>query len=358
MFKIHYHAPGTAPGTLVERSHIGADRPSQITLFSYNKENLDERTCASIEELRAHLKKDRVNWVHVGGLNDTELLRSLGETFGLHPLSLEDVQMTTQRPKVERYEGYIFILTKLLYFTSESDLVVEQMSVFLGRDFVITIQEGSKRDAFEMVRDRIRHSCGQARDMGPDYLCYALLDSLVDQFFPVLEIVGDKIEDLESELLDCPHKVTQRKLYDAKRLLLQIRRAAWPQREIFNVLLHDDSGMVKSTTQIFLRDCYDHVSQIIDIIENFRDLTAGLMEVYLSSLSLRTNEIMRVLTVVMSIFIPLTFVVGLYGMNFDPQASPWNMPELKMRYGYVGCLAFLAILALVQIFILKRKKWL
>jgi magnesium transporter len=264
---------------------------------------------------------------------------------------------TTQRPKLETFDDHLFVVSEMVYFEEGDQLAVEQVSLFLGDSFVLTLQEERGCDTFERVRARLRSGRGYSRKRGADYLLYALLDTIVDQFFPVLETLGDGVEELEEELLASPTKDTLRRLYEVKRLLIQIRRAAWPHREIFASLMRDDSGRLADGTTVFLRDCYDHITQIIDIIESYRDLCAGLMEVYLSSLGFRTNEIMRVLTVVSTIFIPLTFVAGVYGMNFNTD-SPLNMPELSWRYGYLFFWGVSAAIVGVTVFIAKRKRWL
>ena len=232
------------------------------------------------------------------------------------------------------------------------------MSLFLGDYYIITLQEECGHDIFDHLRARLRTGRGFARKMKADYLAYALLDAMVDQIFPVLELVGDSIEVIEEELLDRPSRATLKKLYESKRVLLQLRRASWPEREVFNTLLRDDTDLIARETQIFLRDCYDHTTQIIDIIESYRDLTAGLMDLYLSSLGFRTNEIMRVLTIVSVLFIPLTFFAGVYGMNFKTDISRWNMPELSWPYGYpffwTVCICTVAFMLVY----FKQKKWL
>jgi magnesium transporter len=270
---------------------------------------------------------------------------------------MEDVLNTTQRPKVERYDDQYFIISEMIYPETDRRIAVEQLSLFLGDSYVLTLQEESGHDVFAAVRARLRSGRGYARRMKADYLAYALLDATVDQFFPILETVGDGIEAIEDDLLGKPTRETLRRLYEHKRLLMQLRRAAWPQREIFSTLMRDDSGLISAETQVFLRDCYDHATQIIDILENFRELTAGLMDVYLSSLGFRTNEIMRILTVISSIFIPLTFIAGLYGMNFNTE-HPLNMPELNWPYGYLLCLGMMAAIAGGMILFFKRKHWL
>lgn len=355
MIRVKYHTPGTAPATLTPPD-LAREQPV-IMLIQYDEESIFEGTFDTIEELMQRYDPAKVNWINIDGLGDTELLRKLGNRFKIHPLALEDVLNTTQRPKVEHYEEHYFVVSEMIYWDEKNQLAVEQLSLFLGQEYVITLQEESEHDVFQKVRARLRSGRGYARKMKADYLAYALLDATVDQFYPVLETVGDGIEEIEDELLDKPTKATLRRLYDGKRLLLQLRRAAWPQREIFNTLIRDDTGLVCRETQVFMRDCYDHITQVIDILENFRDLAAGLMDVYLSSLGFRTNEIMRVLTVISSIFIPLTFIAGLYGMNFDTK-FPWNMPELGWPFGYVACLGVMASVAGGMIIFFKRKNWL
>ena len=357
MIRIKYHTPGTAPATLVAKVNANSGPPT-ITLIQYDGETIFEGAFDTFEEMMERFDPAKVNWINVGGLNDIGLLQKFSERFHIHPLALEDVLNTSQRPKVEHYTDHYFIVSEMIYQDKESRVTVEQLSIFLGDSYVITLQEEGDNDVFEPVRARLRAGRGYARKMKADYLTYALLDATVDQFFPILENVGESIEEIEDELLSKPNKETLKSLYQGKRLLLQLRRAAWPQREIFNTLIRDDTGLICKETQVFLRDCYDHSTQIIDILESFRDLAAGLMDVYLSSLGLRTNEIMRVLTVISSIFIPLTFIAGVYGMNFDPEKSPWNMPELDWYFGYPLCLAFMATVGISMVLFFKRKHWL
>jgi magnesium transporter len=356
MIRLKYHFPGTPPATLVSHA-TKEEAPSVITLIQYNSETIFETQCESFEDLMRRFDPSLTNWINVDGLYDIELLRKLGERFNIHPLALEDVLNTTQRPKVEQYDDSFFIVSEMIYEGDDRRITLEQLSLFLGKTYVLTIQEESERDVFEQVRSRLRSGRGYARKMKSDYLAYALLDATVDQFYPILESVGESIESIEEVLLRKPSRETLRRLYEAKRLLLQLRRTAWPQREIFNTLIRDDSGLILKDTQIFLRDCYDHTSQIIDILESYRDLATGLMEVYLSSLGFRTNEIMRVLTVISSIFIPLTFLAGVYGMNFNTDL-PWNMPELNWPFGYILCLGVMASIAAGMILFFKRKRWL
>lgn len=355
MIKVNYHPPGTPPATLLPRE--GGASTSTIGLIQYDAESILEADFDTFEELLQKYDPKKVNWINIDGLGNIDFLKKLGEHFQIHPLALEDVLNTSQRPKVEHFTTHFFIVSEMIYFNEESELSFEQLSMFLGDSFLLTLQEEHGHDVFEAVRARLRAGRGYARRMKADYLAYALLDAMVDHIFPVLESVGDSIEAVEEELLDKPTRACLRKLYEAKRLLLQLRRASWPQREIFNTLIRDDTGLVTRETQIFLRDCYDHTSQIIDIIESYRDLTAGLMDLYLSSLGFRTNEIMRVLTIVSVMFIPLTFLAGVYGMNFNLD-DKWNMPELRWPFGYVyfWCVC-LSIVGGMLIFF-KKKKWL
>lgn len=355
MIRIEFHPPGTSPGTLIASE--GAKEKAQIMLIQYDEESILEVKLDSFEELASRIDPKKVNWINVDGLGDLEFLRKLSEYYKIHPLALEDVLNTTQRPKIEHFATHYFIVSQMIYFDKNETLTFEQVSVFLGDHFVITLQEECGHDVFDHVRSRLRAGRGYSRQMKADYLAYALLDATVDELFPVLEDLGDSIEAVEEELLGKPMKETLHKLYDAKRLLLQIRHAAWPQREIFNTLIRDDTGLITHGTQVFLRDCYDHSTQIIDLIESYRDLTSGLMDLYLSSLSFRTNEIMKILTVVSVFFMPLTFLVGVYGMNFDTK-YPLNMPELNWPFGYVAFWGLCLCVTGGMFLFFRRKKWL
>ncbi|MCX6972141.1 MAG: magnesium/cobalt transporter CorA [Verrucomicrobia bacterium] len=355
MIRINYKPAGTAPATLLPRE--GAKKRAEISLIQYDAESILEADFDSFEELVSKLDPKKVNWINIDGLGDIELLHKLSDQFHIHPLALEDVLNTAQRPKVEHFTNHFFIVSEMIYFDETNQLAFEQVSLFLGDYFVITIQEECEHDVFEQVRGRLRAGRGFARKMKADYLAYALLDATVDQIFPVLELVGESIEAVEEELLEKPTRASLKKLYESKRLLLHLRRAAWPHREIFNSLIRDETGLIGHETQIFLRDCYDHITQIIDIIESFRDLTAGLMDLYLSSLGFRTNEIMRVLTVVTVLFIPLTFFAGVYGMNFNTEQK-WNMPELNWPFGYAFFWMVCLFSVAAMLIFFKRKKWL
>ena len=360
MFKLRNPIPGESPGTLRLREEVVRRNPV-ITLIEYDRAHLEERVIEDREELVSHLDNQRLTWINIDGLGDIEILRTLGAQFNLHPLALEDVLDTAQRPKVEQYDNYLFIVAHMLYLDRGKVMCGEQVSMFLGKHFLITLQEEAEFDVFEPVRARIRAGNGVIRKMGPDYLAYALLDSIVDHYYPVLEDVGTKIDLIEDNLVELPATSPVGELHGHKRALSQIRRYIWPVRDLVNFLLHEEGGLVTKATKVYLRDCYDHTVQLMDLVESYRDVLSGLMELYLSAVGIRTNEIMKVLTVMSSIFIPLTFIVGVYGMNFAAEANgkklPWNMPELYQPYGYVGVLLFMLAIAIFQIIYFKRRRW-
>ena len=332
MFKTRYTTPGEAPGSLKAIERNATARPPVITLIEYDASRLEERIIADTTELLPHLNNERVTWINIDGLGDVDVFRVLGKRFNLHPLALEDVLDIGQRPKVEQYDDYLFIVAKMLYLDKEPQMCGEQVSMFLGKTFLITLQEEGDFDVFEPVRARIRTGSGQLRKAGADYLAYALLDSIIDHYYPVLESVGQEIDKIEDELADNPLLRPIGSLHHHKRILTQIRRFVWPLRDVTNSLLHEEAGLITSNTKVYLRDCYDHSVQLMDLVESYRDVLSGLMEIHISSVGLRTNEIMRVLTVMSSVFIPLTFIAGVYGMNFA------HMPELSHPYGYFACL--------------------
>lgn len=363
MFKKRHGPPGASPATLSPHLVDGKTHKPAIQVIEYDRERIEEREVTDIAELSGHPDNRKVTWINIDGLGDVEALTLLGEKFSIHPLALEDVLNTGQRPKVENSADYVFIVAQMVYQDKRRTICGEQVSFFLGKNFLITVQEEGDYDVFEPVRERIRAGRGTIRKAGADYLAYALLDSIIDHYYPVLEELGNTIEDLEDALLDRPSREMIHTLHEHKRSLSHIRRFVWPLRDVVNALLHDPSGLIASPTKIYLRDCYDHTVQLMDLVESNRELTSGLMELYHSSVGLRTNEVMRVLTVVTSIFIPLTFIVGVYGMNFAPadtsgKALPLNMPELYQPHGYIWLMVFMAGTAIVQLIIFKKMKWL
>lgn len=349
-----YHKPGTSPGTLRAPEVPGA-APVRVTVIDYGPDDFTEKKVERVEELARFRETPTVTWINVEGLHDAELVEKLGQMFGFHRLTLEDVLNCGQRPKIEDYGSYHFLIMKSL-FMKNGELETEQISFFLSGNFVVTFQE-VPGDSFEAVRERIRQGKGQIRQMGPDYLTYALIDALVDEFFPILEAYGDRIEELESEILENPTQETVHRIHGVKRELLLLRRAAWPEREVINALQRQEADAIHPDTQVFLRDCYDHTIQVIDMIETYRDLASSMLEVYLSSASNRLNEVMKVLTIISTIFIPLNFIAGVYGMNFNTRASPLNMPELNWAFGYPMALGVMAVTAGGLVLYFKRKGW-
>ncbi len=344
-------APGSMPGTL----SIDPSMPKPvIRVIAYGPDALVEKPVESLDELPGLLAEHPVCWVNVDGLGDAEVLTGLGQIFGLHRLALEDVATLHQRAKAEPYGQQLFIVTRMVFLNER--LETEQVSLFLGERFVLTFQE-RPGDCFEPVRQRLRKGQGRIRQAGPDYLAYALLDAAIDQNFPVLEAMGERLEALENRVMDRPDPSSVSAIYEARRDLLALRRAVWPQREMLSALLREENPLFAPETRLYLRDCYDHISQIIDMVETDRELAGGLLDVYLSSVSNRMNEVMKVLTIIATIFIPLGFIAGLYGMNFDT-ASPWNLPELGWRYGYPAVLTAMAALAGGMLYYFRRKGWL
>jgi magnesium transporter len=335
-------------------AHAEAGRePVRIALFQYDAARLEERTPRPEEIASLSVPESGVLWLDICGLSDPGVVRAVGDRFGFHPLALEDVLNVPQRPKVERYEGHLLISLREVRHPEPP----EQVSLFLGERVVVSFQE-RPGDAFDPVRERLRQAKGQIRALGADFLAYALCDTVIDAFFPTLEKLGDEVEGLEEQVIASPSPEIFHEIRRAKQRLLEVRRAVWPARDAMNELLREESTLIRPSTRPYLRDCYDHTVQLMDMVETFREMAAGLVEEYMSSMSNRMNEIMKVLTVIATIFIPMTFIVGVYGMNFNPQASPFNMPELGWRYGYPAVLLVMAAVAAGMLYYFRRKKWL
>jgi len=342
---------GLPPGTLV---HIGEKKAEtvRITYIDYDEQSFQEKQVSNIEECLKLKDTPTVSWINIDGLHDIELLEKLGRGFELHPLILEDILSTGQRPKFEDYEKYIFIVLKMLSFSEETQSVeAEQVSLILGPNYVISFQERIG-DVFEHVRDRIRNAKGRIRKMGADYLAYTLLDATVDNYFVILERLGEKIESMEEEVVSDPTEKTIRQIHSLKREMISLRKSVWPLRELIGGLQKSESSLIKETTDVYLRDVYDHTIQIIDTIESFRDMVSGMLDIYLSSISNKMNAVMKVLTIIATLFIPLTFVAGIYGMNFK------YMPELEWRWGYAAALLVMLVIAAIMLIYFRRKKWL
>ncbi len=340
---------GSSPGTLL---YIGEERtgPVRISYIHYNAVATSEPKAIPLQEVCLP-SVGGVSWYTVDGVHDVEILRTLGATFSLHPLVLEDIANTRQRPKIEDFDVYIFIAMKMITLDADTKrLQAEHVSIILGKGYVISLLE-DEGDVFQPVRQRITSGKGRIRRLGPDYLAYALMDAVVDNYFSVLEDIGEEIEELEEEVVTAPTSQTLKNIHRLKRELIFLRRAVWPMRETVNTLLRDESELVSTETKIFLRDLYDHTIHVIDTVETMRDIVAGMLEVYLSSVSNKLNQVMKVLTVMSSIFIPLTFIVGVYGMNFQ------YMPELRWHYGYPTVLVGMLVLALSLLAMFRRKGW-
>jgi magnesium transporter len=315
------------------------------------------REARNVEECLAYKNKPTITWINVDGLHEVSSISDIGKCFDIHPLIIEDIVNTEQRPKTDIFDDYIFIVLKMHSWEEKTkEIGVEQVSLIFGQNFVLTFQE-REGDVFETVRNRIRNGKGKIRGLKADYLAYVLIDAVVDNYFKVLESVGDEIEYIEEELLRNPTSQTLNKIHVLKREIIFLRKSVWPLREIINKVEREDTALIQASTDIYLRDLYDHTIQIIDTVETFGDVISGMLDVYLSSVSNRLNEIMKVLTVFAAIFIPLTFIAGIYGMNFDTKASPLNMPELNWYYGYPFSLGIMAIIGISLFIFFKRKGW-
>lgn len=326
-----------------------------IRVTAYGPDNIEEKEITDVDDLQGFLEVWPVTWVNVDGLADLDVIRQFGNMFGLHNLALEDVVNLHQRPKTEEYDDNIFIVTKMGSIDTPS--APEQVSMFLGKNYVLTFQE-RPGDAFEPVRARLRGRRGKIREAGADYLTYALLDAAIDGYFPVLEHYGDLVEDAENAVLLNPGIDLMTHLHTLRRDLFNVRRTIWPQRDMINALIRDSSPLISESTHVYLRDCYDHTVQLLDLTETYREITAGLFELYLSSVSTKMNEVMKFLTLIATVFIPLGFIAGLYGMNFDPKASPWNMPELGWAWGYPFALGLMSAVGLGLVYFFYRRGWL
>ena len=354
--KEFFQQAGTPPGTIIVDEN--AEQPI-IFLIDYNQTDLIRKQISYPEECINYLDTESVSWVDVQGLGNKDILHRLGQSFDLHPLVLEDIVNMVERPKIEDYEDQLVIIAHMVVPNNNNgSFYSEQVSLVLGKYYVLTVQEEPEHDCFDGVRMRIDKGKGIIRRQGSDYLAYSLLDAIIDGFFPVLELYGERIDELEEEVIVNPNQKTLQKIYQVRRELLQLRRAIWPQRDAINSLIRDGSELISDDVRIYLRDCYDHAVQVMDIVETYRELVAGLMDVYLSAISNKMNEIMKLLTVVSSIFIPLTFIAGVYGMNFNTEKSPHNMPELNWYWGYPLCLGLMALVAISLLYFFWRRGWL
>jgi magnesium transporter len=340
---------GLPPGSLV---HIGERKSEQVTVtvFQYSSATLEERQVEQLDRLSPPADES-VIWINVGGVHRVEVVETLGRQFSLHPLLLEDVANTDQRPKLDDYESYIFVVMKMLSLTGRNEIAFEQVSLVLGRTYVLSFQENGT-DVFQPVRERLRGGKGRLRQSGADYLLYALIDAIVDQYFAVLESLGEKIEALQQTVVADPKPETLNDIHALKRQLLFVRRAVWPLRDVMNNLSRSECPCLQQATKVFFRDVYDHVVQIVDTIETLREMVSASLDIYLSSVSYRLNAVMRVLTVITTIFMPLSFISSIYGMNFD------YMPELRSPWGYPLVLGVMATVGVGMLVLFRKKRWL
>jgi len=342
---------GLPPGTLV---HIGEKmtEKTRVAVVEYDGQDFQEKELKNFETCYIFPKEPAVTWVNVVGIQQVEVLEKLGNCFTVHPLALEDILNTEQRPKVEDYGEDLFIVVKLITYNEKKDEVdAEQISLILRPNALISFQE-KEGDDFAAVKERLRAGKGRLRKMGADYLAYTLLDVVVDQYFVVLEKLGERIEVLEGKLLADPGTATLQKIQNLKREMLLLRKWIWPLREIISSLERGEFSVIQESTRIYLRDVYDHAIQVMDAVEIYRDMLSGMLDIYLSSLNNRMNAVMKVLTIIATIFMPLTFLAGVYGMNFK------HMPELDWPWGYPLILVVMAFVAILMLTLFRRKKWL
>lgn len=343
--------PGAAPGTI---EHIGEQRMDnvKITLRDYDKDNITEQTIDSIEEAKPFLEKSTNTWINVQGLHDIEKLKTIWNYFELHPLMQEDIADTAQRPKVEHYENYSFFVIRMLHYSPVTDdLHSEQISIVLGKNVVLSFQESDKQ-VFDPIFERMNLRPGRIRQSDPDYLAYALIDTVVDHYFDLAAMFGEQIEDIEDHLMVDPEEITFQNIHELRKKVIYARKTIWPLRDMLNRTIHDESMFIEETTKIYLRDVYDHVVQIIDNMENYRNMIRGTHDMYTSHMNNKMNEVMKVLTIIATIFIPLTFITGIYGMNFQ------FMPGLHWKWGYPIALLVMLIVGIGMLIYFKAKDWL
>lgn len=350
LFHVGSRKAGVAPGTLI---HIGKKHLAkpEIEVIDYDADNFQQLKVETIEEVYPFKDSETVSWINICGVHQVDLVEKIGNHFGIHPLVLEDIVHTDQRPKIEFFDSYIYVVLKMLqYNRNEEEIIAEQVSIILGSNFVISFQEVIG-DTFDPVRDRLRFSKGRIRKQGPDYLAYAIMDSIVDNYFIMLEKIGEDVETLDDELLDKPTPKTLEDIHRMKKEVIFLRKFVWPLREVVSNLQREESPFVKESTSIFLKDVYDHIIQVMDTIESYRDILSTMLDLYLSTASNKMNEIMKVLTIIATIFIPLTFIAGIYGMNFE------YMPELKWHWGYPAAWAIMITVALIMLAYFRKLRW-
>jgi magnesium transporter len=351
LFKKTSKKAGLPPGTLVQIEEKKTEKV-KINITDYDEAQFQEKEAETVEECFPFKDKLTVTWINIDGIHQVEIIEKIGTHFGIHSLILEDIMNTGQRPKMEDFEDYIFVVVKMIYYDEkDNEIKAEQVSLLLGSNFVISFQE-KEGDVFDPIRERIRKAKGRITKMKADYLAYALVDTIVDHYFMVLEKLGEKIEGMEEELVTNPTPETLQTIHTLKRELIFLRKSVWPLREVISVLERGESSLIDESTGIYLRDVYDHTIQVIDTIETFRDMVSGMLDIYLSSISNRMNEVMKVLTIIATIFIPLTFIAGVYGMNFK------YIPELEWHWAYPVILFVMVAIGILMVIYFRRKKWL
>ncbi len=342
---------GMPPGSLV---YLGdkPDATTKITLFDYVDGHLTEREIIQTDECAPYKDSDTVTWINVDGIQNIGVVEKIGKQYDLHPLVMEDILNTDQRPKVEDHDRYLYVVLKMLsYNEAEQEIAIEQLSLVLGEKFVLSFQD-KPGDVLDPLRDRIRQAKGRIRKLGADYLLYAIMDEVVDHYFTVMEKLGEKIEQIEDIVAVRPRQDTLQQIHRLKREIIVLRKAVWPLRELINSLRHDETPLLKETTSIYFRDLHDHIAQIIDGIEAYRDMLSSMLDVYLSIMSNRTNGVMKVMALFSAIFMPLTVITGIFGMNFK------DFPELEWKYGFQGTVTLMVVLAIGMVLFFRRKNWL
>ncbi len=348
---------GLKPGSVV---YVGEKRVEKVTVdvIDYTESDLKEKRVDNIEECFPFKESPTMSWINITGIHETDTVEKIGKHFDMHPLVLEDIVNTGQRPKMEDTGEYIFVVLKMLYKADEDgELAAEQVSILFGKNWVITFQE-KPQDVFEFVRQRIKRTVPRVRFMTADYLAYTLIDAAVDHYFLALEDIGERIEALEDEIANSPKPESLATIRELKKQLIFMRKAVWPLREVIGGLERTESKLIKDSTEPYIRDLYEHTIQVIDTVETFRDMMSGLLDLYHTGVSNRMNEVMKVLTIFASIFIPLGFLAGVYGMNFDTGASPFNLPELGLRFGYLMFWGAVVLVAGGLLWFFRHRRWL
>lgn len=345
---------GLPPGSYV---YVGEKRIEKIKIsaIDYNESEFNKAVLNTIEDTEIYKTKPTISWINIDGLHDTTILEKIGLQYEINPLTIEDILNTHQRPKIEIFDQYILVILKMLSYKNGT-LQTEQVSMIVGKNFLLTFQE-TEGDLLDPVRQRIENKMGRIRKNGADYLAYALMDIIVDNYFVIIENIGEEIESLEDKVLRRPSDDLVEKIHFLKRKILYLRRSVYPLRESIATIQQSQPGLIKKSTLPYIRDLYEHTIQIIDAIESTRDIATSLLDLYMSSMSIKMNEVMKVLTIIATIFIPLSFLAGVYGMNFDTSVGPFNMPELELSYGYILFWILTILIAGGFLLFFKRKKW-